>query len=56
MPLLPYKMAKQAEMIIRKYQGEAKNSPHMPIDIRQNNPILASFTSLTYFYYQMRDI
>jgi hypothetical protein len=51
MPLLPYKMAKQAEMIIRKYQGEAKNSPQMPIDIRQNNPILASFTSLTYFYY-----
>ena len=42
MLLLPYKMGKRAEMIIKKYQGETKNSPQMPIDIRQDNPILAS--------------
>jgi len=34
MLLLPYKMGKRAEMIIRKYQGGAKNSPQMPIDIK----------------------
>jgi len=42
MLLLPYKMGKQAEMIIGKYQGGAKNSPQAPMDIRQDNPILAS--------------
>jgi len=42
MLLLPYKIGKQAEMIIRKYQGGAKNSTQMPISIRQSNPILAS--------------
>ncbi len=40
--LLPYKIGKQAGMVIRRYKVTPRNSCQMPEAVRQNAPLLAS--------------
>ena len=40
--LLPYKIGKQAETVVRRYKAVTKTSWQIPEDVNQNAPILAS--------------